>query len=216
MYFLFILTGILLGAIIPAFNFDFLGWKGAAYYWIMLAFAIVVLGFMILSVYKSKISKYDYLAATTIVSWDTPRNKKVFPRYAYYISLLSGIVLGIVLIFNAVNFINSILLSLSCAFIVLGIWQLGFLRLNQKIESIDSFLLSHMGIIYNGKIEVFNGYSKGILSAKEENNTLYLNVLRGKQEETLEFKIPDDKLQAVRDFLEDLNKFFAGNENVEE
>ena len=46
MYFLFILTGILLGAIIPAFNFDFLGWKGAAYYWIMLAFAIIVLGFL--------------------------------------------------------------------------------------------------------------------------------------------------------------------------
>ncbi len=216
MYLLYLLTGIILACITPILNFEFLGAKGVAYCLIMILFGIVVLGFLILSIYKFKISKIDYITKRTIVSWEIEEENEKKSYACYVVSLACGIALGAYLIFSSAGLLNSILLSLALAFTVLGLWLLGKKRFNDTKSSVPSFVLSHIGLIYGDRIELFNGISKGIINAKEENGELVLDLINGKKQENLRLAIPEDKKQEVADFLTDLNEFFSGAENGEE
>ena len=207
---LFLLTGCIFSFIVPIVNLNVLGFKGFVYCFIMILFSILVLAYTILSIYKYKISKIDYLKSKTIVSWDNGKPDTKNSRLPFIISLVSGLLLGIFVYFNSIGLLNSILLSLACAFIVLGWWLMGRKRLENKINSTDTFLLSHTGIIYNGKVEIFNGFSKGITSAKKEDNYLILTILKNKKQTELKFIIPSDKTDAVTSFLKDMNEYFSG------
>ena len=90
---------------------------------------------------------------------------------------------------------------------------MGIKRIENKLNETDSFLLSHMGIIYKNKVEIFNGYSKGVTSAKRENNTFVLTLLRKKEEKEIKIDIPEDKIEEVDTFLKELNNYFNGEDN---
>ena len=210
---MFLLTGFIFAVIIPIINIGFLGVKGLVYSLIMIVFSILVLAYTILSFFKFKISKVDYLKSKAIVSWDNGTVESKKTTLPYLISLLLGLTLGVIVYFNGIGLINSILFSLAGAFTSLGWLIMGIKRYERKMQSTDSFLLSHMGIIYNGKIEVFNGYSKGITSAKQENDTLVITLMKNKKETELCFNIPEEKKVAVALFLKDLTDYFSGEGN---
>ena len=209
---LFLLTGFICALIVPLININFLGFKGFLYCFIMIIFAFVVLAYVILSVFKLKISKIDYLKSKSIVSWDVDYEKKS-SNLPYILSLIFGILFGIFVYFKNIGLIASILLSLACAFTILGWWLMGINRINAKFLEINSFLLSHMGIIYKGKIDVFNGYSKGITEAKRVDNTLILSILKNRKIEEIKLDIPSEKSEEVDAFINDLKNYFDGEAN---
>ena len=216
MYLLFLLTGIILACITPLINLEFLGTKGVAYCLIMIIFGVVVLGFMILSIFKFKISKIEFILKRTIVAWEIENENQKQSVACYVVSLVCGIVLGAYLIFASAGLLNSILLALALAFTVLGLWLLGKKRFSDIKSAAPNFVLSHIGLIYKNRVQIFNGYSKGIISAKEENNELILDLINGKKQEILRLPIPEEKKQDVTDFLTDLEEFFSGEENGKE
>ncbi len=208
---LFLITGFLFALIIPLLNLSFLGFKGFLYAFIMIIFAIVVLAYVILSIFKFQISKIDFLKNKVIVSWNAPTEEKKKSKAPYVLSLVCGLLLGILIYFKSFNLIISILASLACAFTVLGWWLMGINRLNKKLDETDTFLLSHLGMIFNGKVDVFNGYSKGITSASKKDNKLVLNILKHRKETEFVIDIPDNKINDVDEFLKDLKEFFDGD-----
>ncbi len=213
---MFLLTGFIFAVIVPIINVDFLGAKGLIYCFIMVVFSILVLAYPILSFYKFKISKIDYLKSKMIISWDNGIVESKRSNLPYLTSLLLGLSIGVFVYFKGIGLLNSILFSLAGAFTILGWWLMGIKRYEKKIQSEDSFLLSHMGIIYNGKIEIFNGYSKGITTAKQENDTLVVTLLKNKKETELKFNIPEEKKDEVTSFLKDLTDYFSGEANENE
>ena len=209
---LFLITGFIFALITPLLNYSILGFKGFIYSFIMILFAYIVLAYVILSIYKLKIAKIDYLKSKSIVSWKIERTQKE-TKLPYIISLISGVIFGIFVYLKNVGLLSSIFLSLACAFAVLGWWIMGIKRFMSKLDETDSFLLSHMGMIYKNEIEIFNGYSKGVTSAKREENTLILTLLKKKEEREIKIKIPEDKISEVDNFLNDLNDYFNGENN---
>lgn len=206
---LFLITSFIFAIVVPLINISYLGGKGFIYAFIMILFIFVVFAYVILSVYKLKISKIDYLKSKCIVSWDIAHEKKN-SKVHYVISLISGLAFGIFVYFKNIGLISSILLALACAFCVLGWWLMGIKRLEYKLSETDSFLLAHMGLIYKGDILIFNGYSKGITSARKENSTLVLSLLKNKKITEIQLEIPENKIEDVDNFLKDLNEFFDG------
>ena len=204
---LFLITSFIFA--IPLMNISFLGVKGFIYAFIMILFAFVVFAYVILSIYKLKISKIDYLKSKCIVSWNIEREKKN-SKLPYVISLISGLAFGVFVYFKNIGLISSILLALACAFCVLGWWLMGIKRLECKLNETDSFLLAHTGLIYKDEICIFNGFSKGITSAKKENSTLVLSMLKRKKNTEIKLNIPENKINDVDEFLKDLNEFFDG------
>lgn len=209
---LFLITGFICAISVPLLNIKLLGFKGFLYSFIMIVFAIVVLAYVILSVFKLKISKIDYLKSKTILSWNVYYTKKE-SRLPYFFSLIIGIFWGIFVYFKNIGLLESILFSLACAFTVLGWWLMGKKRLQCKFIEIDSFLLSHMGIIYKGNVDVFNGYSKGITEAKRDENTLILSILKNRKDEKIKLDIPEEKSAEVDNFIADLKNYFDGENN---
>ena len=209
---LFLLTGFICAIIVPLLNVTFLGFKGLLYSFLMIVFAFIVLAYVILSFFKLKISKIDYLKTKNIISWDVDftKNKSMIP---YVLSLCLGVIFGIFVYFKNIGLIESIFLSLACAFTVLGWWLMGEKRLELKFKEIDSFLLSHMGMIYKEKIDVYNGYSKGITEAKRVDDTLILSILKNRKNEELKLDIPVNKSDEVDNFINDLKNYFDGENN---
>lgn len=213
---LFLITGFLCAALTPIINFDFLGSKGILYSLIMIIFAVVVLAYVILSIYKFYISRIEYIESNIILSWDISVESKKSSKLPFAISLLAGIVLGIVLTLKGAGAVNSILLALACAFTVLGWWIMGQRRLDNKKSSLPTFVLSHIGIIYGNRIIVFNGYSKAVTAVKRDGALLKLNIINGKENYELDIDIPNEQISAVDDFLEDLEKHFNGENDEQE
>lgn len=206
---LFLLTSFICAIIVPCIHYPILQFKGLAYSFILILFVYVVFAYVILSVYKLKIAKINYLDSKRIVSWDT-NDEKNESKKPYVFSLIVGLLFGIFVYFKGIGLFSAILFSLACAFAVLGWWLMGIKRLQSRLNDCGCFLLSHIGIIYNGNIEVFNGYSKGITSAKKENDYLILSILKNKAENELKIKIPENKIADIDIFLNDLKEFFNG------
>ena len=79
----------------------------------------------------------------------------------------------------------------------------------------DNFLLSHVGLIYDNKVSVFNGYSKGITNVNCDNNNLNIELINGKKQQTLIVEIPKDKQSEIDAFLVDLKEYFSQDANKE-
>lgn len=212
---LFLITGFICACITPFLHYEILGFKGIVYFLILIAFSFFVLAYAILSIYKFKIAKIDYLNSKKIVSWNIEQKQIRISKITYLLSLLFGIGLGVFLAIKQVPFLSNLLLSLALAFSCLGWWLMGIKRLNSKKNETDNFLLSHIGLIYNNKISVFNGYSKGIIGVNSENNKLNIELLNGKQQQTVTVEIPNDKQAEVDVFLVDLKEYFNQDGNEE-
>lgn len=208
---LYLLTGFVFAFIIPLINIEFLGLKGFVYSLLIIVFAFIVLAYVILSVFKLQISKIDYLKSKTIVSWNVTEQKKKETKKTYILSLLIGLIFGVFVYFKSYNLVISILASLACAFVVLGWWIMGIKRLDSKLNETDYFLLSHVGMIYNNKIDVFNGYSKGIINAERSEKLLILTLIKNKKQSEFKIEIPEEKINEVDDFLKDLSDYFNGD-----
>ena len=164
---LFLITGFICACITPFLHYDILGFKGTAYFLILVVFAIFVLAYAILSIYKFKIARIDYLESKKIVSWNTTTDLKKQTKLPYILSLVFGVCLSVFLGIKQVPFLSNLLLSLALAFTCLGWWIMGIKRLTNKENSIDNFVLSHEGLIYNNSVNIFNGYSKGIVAVNK-------------------------------------------------
>ncbi len=208
---LYLLTGFVFALVIPIINIEFLGLKGFIYSLLIIIFAFVVLAYVILSVFKLQISKIDYLKSKTIVSWNVTEQKKKETKRTYILSLLIGLIFGVFVYFKSYNLVISILASLACAFVNLGWWIMGIKRLDSKLNETDHFLLSHVGMIYNNKIDVFNGYSKGIINAERAEKLLILTLIKNKKQSEFRIEIPEEKINEVDDFLKDLSDYFNGD-----
>ena len=205
---LFLLTGFICACIVPFLHYDFLLFKGTAYFLILIVFTFFVLAYTILSIFKFKIARVDYLLSKKIVSWQMETKTKKPSIIPYVFSLFFGICLGVFLAIKSVTLLSNILLSLALAFTCLGWYLMGVKRYNNKINETDSFLISHMGLIYNNEVYVFNGYSKGITSVKKEDKKLHLDLINGKKQSNIIVEIPDEKLAEVDAFLIDLKEYF--------
>ncbi len=211
----FLITGFICASVVPFLYTEFLGFKGIAFYFIMVIFAFFLLAYVILSYFKFNIARFDYLVDKTIVSWNIPKEDKKQSKFPYFISLFAGIILGIMLAINGVPVITNILLSLSCAFACLGWLLMGINRLNNKKACCDNFVLSHMGLIYDNKETVFNGYTKGILGVKKEDNKLIVSILEKRKEKQISLDIPEDKISDVDAFITDLKDYFSDGDSEE-
>ena len=87
---------------------------------------------------------------------------------------------------------------------------MGIKRFYEKKAAMPDFVLSHNGMLYNEKPYIFNGYSKGISDIKRENNTLVFKLIKGKKVTDIDLTIPEDKIEAVDEFLNDLTNHFNG------
>ena len=208
---LYLLTGFIFALIVPILNFSALQIKGLIYFVVIILFLVIVVAYVFLSAYKYKIAKIDFLNSNKIVSWKIKIEEKS-SKTEYIISLIAGICLGVVLAVNGVFIVYNILLSLALAFITLGWWSVGKKRLQSKRNETDNFILSHMGLIYGDSVDVFDGYSKGILSVIREDNVLKISILKRKKQEETVVNIPDDKIADVDTFLKDLEEHFNNNE----
>jgi hypothetical protein len=196
---------------VPILNFSALQIKGLIYFVVIILFLVIVVAYVFLSAYKYKIAKIDFLNSNKIVSWNIEIEEKS-SKTEYITSLIAGICLGVVLAVNGVFIVYNILLSLALAFIILGWWSVGKKRLQSKRNETDNFILSHMGLIYGDSVDVFDGYSKGILSVIREDNVLKISILKRKKQEEIIINIPDDKIADVDTFLKDLKEHFNNNE----
>ena len=182
--------------------------KEAIYFIILIAFFTFLLAYLFLSVAKFYISRIEFLNNTKIVSWGTYSPKR--RKFPFIVSGVAGLIFGILLIFQRVEYTYSLLLALALAFESLG-WQLCALKRFDAANT-SSFILAHLGMLYNNKISIFNRTTNGITSCKREENTLYLTVLNKKKERNLFIEIPEDKISEVDAFLIDMKEFFNGEE----
>ncbi len=210
---LFLITGFICACITPFLHYEILGFKGLVYYLILVAFSFFVLAYAILSVYKFKIARIDYLQSKKIISWNIKSEAKKQSYIPFVLSLIFGVCLGLFLAIQQVPFVSNLLLSLAFAFSCLGWWLMGIKRVNAKENTVDNFLLSHDGLIYNNTIYIFNGYSKGITAVNKENNKLNIEVINGKKQQTITLEIPEDKESEVDAFLVDLKEYFNQDGN---
>lgn len=212
---LFLITGFICACITPFLHYEILGFKGIVYFLILIAFSFFVLAYAILSIYKFKIAKIDYLNSKKIISWNIEQNQMKNSRLPYVFSLMFGVALGVFLAIKQVPFSSNLLLSLALAFSCLGWWLMGIKRLKNKEKETDNFLLSHVGLIYDNKVSVFNGYSKGITNVNCDNNNLNIELLNGKKQQIITVEIPKDKQAEVYAFLVDLKEYFSQDANEE-
>ncbi len=212
---LFLVTGFICACVTPFLHYDVLAFKGTLYFLILIVFAFFVLAYAILSFYKFKIAKIDYLNAKKIVSWNIEQPEQKSSKIPYVFSLIFGIALGVFLAIKQVPFTSNLLLCLALAFTCLGWWLMGIKRFINKKNELDNFVLSHVGLIYKNKTSIFNGYSKGIVDVKIYENQLQLNILNGKKQETIKLDIPNDKKAEVDAFLVDLKEYFSQDGNEE-
>lgn len=214
---LFLLTGLLCALLVPLSQLTLFGLKGVFFFFIMALFLSAVMAYMTLSIAKFLIAKLDFLRSNTIVSWNLEQKaeKKTSPL-PYAVSAAAGILVGVFLRIQRVNVTSAILITLAAAFELLGWWLIAQKRVQNKLEEVPDFLLSHMGLILNGKMSVFNGYSKGITNVDVQKDTLVLTVKKHRQESAISLKIPADQTEAVRSFIADMNDYFKGENNAEE
>ena len=214
---LFLLTGLLCALLVPLSQLTLFGLKGVFFFFIMALFLSAVLAYMKLSIAKFLIAKLDFLRSNTIVSWNLEQKaeKKTSPL-PYAVSAAAGILVGVFLRIQRVNVTSAILITLAAAFELLGWWLIAQKRVQNKLEEVPDFLLSHMGLILNGKMSVFNGYSKGITNVDVQKDTLVLTVKKHRQESAISLKIPADQTEAVQNFIADMNDYFKGENNAEE
>ncbi len=214
---LFLLTGLLCALLVPLSQLTLFGLKGVFFFFIMALFLSAVMAYMTLSIAKFLIAKLDFLRSNTIVSWNLEQKaeKKTSPL-PYAVSAAAGILVGVFLRIQRVNVTSAILITLAAAFELLGWWLIAQKRVQNKLEEVPDFLLSHMGLILNGKMSVFNGYSKGITNVDVQKDTLVLTVKKHRQESAISLKIPADQTEAVQNFIADMNDYFKGENNAEE
>ena len=214
---LFLLTGLLCALLVPLSQLTLFGLKGVFFFFIMALFLSAVMAYMTLSIAKFLIAKLDFLRSNTIVSWNLEQKaeKKTSPL-PYAVSAAAGILVGVFLRIQRVNVTSAILITLAAAFELLGWWLIAQKRVQNKLEEVPDFLLSHMGLILNGKMSVFNGYSTGITNVDVQKDTLVLTVKKHRQESAISLKIPADQTEAVQNFIADMNDYFKGENNAEE
>lgn len=214
---LFLLTGLLCALLVPLSQLTLFGTKGVVFFFIMALFLSAVMAYMTLSIAKFLIAKLDFLRSNTIVSWNLEQKaeKKTSPL-PYAVSAAAGILVGVFLRIQRVDVTSTLLITLAVAFELLGWWLIAQKRVQNKLEEVPDFLLSHMGLILNGKMSVFNGYSKGIINVDVQKETLVLTVKKHRQESAISLKIPADQTEAVQNFIADMNDYFKGENNAEE
>lgn len=209
---LFLLTGFLCACAVPLCDLAAFDGKSLAFYYIMAVFFTFVLAYVILSFYKYRMARLSFLKSQTLLSWETdepaPAKKNLLP---YILCCAFGLILGIALLFTDAGRWSIVLFSLAVAFISLGWVLMGQKRLKAKLQEIPGFLLSHMGLIQNGKARLFDGYTRGIKSMTRENHELILVILNRKTEETLRMIIPDGQADAVDAVIADVNAFMREN-----
>ncbi|MBP5662470.1 MAG: hypothetical protein J6X30_04890 [Clostridia bacterium] len=212
MEWLFLVTGLFSAALLPVLAPTGFEPKALLYYALMVLFAEIVLAYGVLSYAKYRNAKLRYLLSRAIVSWETerPLPKRLF--LPYLVSLLFGILLTVLMRINGMDFLTTLLLSLAAAFSLLGWMLMAQKRILRALADAPSFVLAHNGMVNAGKAEVFNGTSRGVIKAGEADGNLCLTVLRGKKTEELLLPIPDDKRQAVTDFLTDMKEYFDGKD----
>lgn len=214
---LFLLTGLLCALLVPVSHFTLFGIKGVFFFLIMALFLSAVMAYMTLSIAKFYIAKLDFLRSNTIISWNleqkTEEKASLLP---YPVSAAAGILVGVFLRLQSVDVTSTILITLAVAFELLGWWLIAQKRVQSKLEEVPDFLLSHMGLILNKRMSVFNGYSKGITQVSVKDSSLSLTVKKHRQEDTLSIDIPADKMEAVQGFITDMNDYFKGENDAEE
>ena len=214
---LFLFTGLLCAMLVSVTNLSLFGVKGVFFFLIMAVFISAVIAYMTLSIAKFFIAKLDFLRSSTIVSWNLPQKDDKKPSFLpYCISAAAGIVIGIFLRIQRVEVTITLLITLAVAFELLGWWLVAQKRVQTKLQEVPDFLLSHMGLIFNGKMSVFNGYSKGITQVEAKDEFLSLTIKKRKQQYTLRLEIPPDKTGDVQAFITDMNDYFKGEDHAED
>lgn len=203
---LFIILGIILSLISVIISYTEV--KAIIYFALLIGFFVLVIAYVTMSVAKLKIAKLDYLKNTSIVYWG--ENEKKAYKFPFILSGILAILFGCMLIVNGADYLHSLLLTLGLGFELCGWILVALKRYNEKNN--HAFILSHMGMLYNGKIRIFNGSTKGIIDCKSENGNLIITLINNKKEETVSVKIPQDKILEVDDFLTDLRSFFDEQE----
>ncbi len=209
---LFLVLGTLIWLAIPCIEYGVLGGKVALFIAIMVLFFVFVIAYGILSVYKYFMAKLNCIVQNKIVEWDNGfvyKNKSVLTEFIF--CGIFGILVGTVMIIKGISYLPSLCGAVGGAFVSFGWVLLGTKRIDKIKNGVQGFFLSHVGLIYNGKAEYFNGTTKGILSAEEKDGYLVLEILCKKKTETLKVQIPDDKKDDVNKFIADMKDFF--NEN---
>lgn len=213
---LFLITGIVFAFCAPFVQISSIGSKVALFWAIMALFAVFVLAYTILAVAKSRIAKINFIASNKIIGWNTGfEQKKKTPVVLYGAVIVCGTVLGLYISQNGGNFITSLLASLALTFTSIGWVFMGQKRIQKTLSALPDFVLSHNGMIYCGKAELFDGISHGITNVFSENGTLYITVLKKKKEETVSLEIPDGHREETENFLNDMKEFFNGEEQKE-
>lgn len=214
---LFLLIGLLCALLVPVFHFTLFGIKGVFFFFIMALFLSAVMAYMTLSIAKFFIAKLDFLRSNTIISWNLKeKTEKKASFLPYGISAASGLLVGIFLCVQRVDVTSMIFITLAVAFELLGWWLIAQSRVQDKLNEVPDFLLSHMGLILNKKMSVFNGYSKGITQVAVKGSKLSLTVKKHRREDTISIDIPADKMEDVQNFLTDMNEYFKGENDAEE
>ncbi len=214
---LFLLIGLLCALLVPVFHFTLFGIKGVFFFFIMALFLSAVMAYMTLSIAKFFIAKLDFLHSNTIISWNLKeKTEKKASSLPYGISAASGLLVGIFLCVQRVDVTSTIFITLAVAFELLGWWLIAQRRVQDKLNEVPDFLLSHMGLILNKKMSVFNGYSKGITQVAVKGSKLSLTVKKHRREDTISIDIPADKMEDVQNFLTDMNEYFKGENDAEE
>lgn len=210
---LFLVTGIAFALFAPFVQVSATGFKVALFWAIMALFAVFVLAYTILAVAKSRIAKISFIASNKIIGWNTGfETKKKTPIILYSTVIVCGTALGLYISQNGGNYLTSLLASLALTFTSLGWIFMGQKRTKDTLSALPDFILSHNGMIYGGKAELFDGISHGITNVRSENGMLYLTVLKKKKEETLSLAIPDECVDETENFLKDMKEFFNGEE----
>ena len=209
---LFLLTGFLCACAVPLCDLAAFDGKALAFYYIMAVFFTFVLAYVILAFYKYRMARLSFLKSQTLLAWETdePTQKKK-SRLPYVLCCAFGLVLGIAMLFTDANRWSIVLFSLALAFVSLGWVLMGQKRLAAKQKEIPGFLLSHMGLIQNGKARLFDGYTRGIKSMTRKDNELILVILNRKKEETLRMIIPDGQADTVDAVIADVKAFMGEN-----
>lgn len=208
---LFLFTGLVCGVLVPVLNGSLLGTKGVIFWIIMVLFFAFVLAYVVLGYAKSKCAKINYIAANKIVAWntgETGKKKSLVP--AGTVCIVSGTALGVYFIVSGAGYLTALLGALSLCFVLFGWYLVGQKRIKNKLNEYPDFLLSHGGMIFKGKAELFDGATRGILDAKTENNSLCLDILRKKERERISLPIPEENRAETEDFIKDMKEFFNG------
>ncbi len=209
---MFLITGVVLFILVPVISPETFPENTGWFFIIMGFFFTFLLAYVTLSWAKMKIARVGFLERCKIVSWDTPKEYKK-SKTIYVFSLLAGLILGTVLVFQRLNTTACILCALSLAFILAGWLNMAQSRYVAHLNSLDGFLLSHMGLICNGRVYFLNGTRKGIRDVIFRQGNLLLNVKLGKKELDISLPVPEDQTENVCNFIEDLAKYRKGEVN---